>query len=220
MIEVNLHPDEERDRTAGGPDFSLSLPDLEGFGGLEALRSDPWHASFLIFLVLVPLVVGLMWYQQSSRAGTLETRLEEARADSARLADLRALSDSITARRSEIRDRIDLVQELDQNRFAWAHLMDELSRALPPEAWLTEINRRSPLPDLAVEVSGAAASALIITDFVQALEASRFFGEVRIVDSQRTETGGIQGQAFTLQVFYTPPPSSAVETRPMLAGGP
>lgn len=221
MIEVNLHPSGERKKKSRGPDLSLSLPDLEGFGGMEALRSDPWHASFLIFLVLVPLVVGYMWYQQGNRAEKLDTRLEEALADSARLADLRALGDSIRSRQTEIRSRVDLVKELDQNRFAWPHLMDELSRALPQEAWLTQISRTSALPDLQIEVRGAGTSALIVTDFVRALERSQFFTEVRIVDSERRQSGsGVQGQAFTLQVEYRSPPTAAVETRPMVAGGP
>lgn len=219
MIEVNLHPSGERKKKRG-PDLSLSLPDLGGFGGMEALRSDPWNASFLIFLVLVPLMVGFMWYQQGNRAEKLDTRLEEALADSARLADLRALGDSIRTRQTAIRSRVDLVQELDQNRFAWPHLMDELSRALPQEAWLTGVSRTSALPDLEIEIGGAGTSALIVTDFVRALERSPFFGEVRIVDSQRRQAAGMQAQGFTLRVEYTPPPRSSLQTRPMVAGGP
>lgn len=221
MIEVNLHPDSEGRKRGGGGlfDFSASLPDMEGIGGLENLRSDPWHASFMLFLVIVPLVVGFLWYQQSQRAEQLEGRLEAALADSARLADLRALSDSITARREEIQDRISLVRELDQNRFAWPHLMDEISRALPPRAWLTSIQRQGGLPDLRVRLAGAAMSPLVITEFVRALESSSFVSDVRIVRSQREEIEGVRTQRFTLSVGYRTPPASAVEQRPLVAGG-
>lgn len=221
MIEVNLHPGGEGKKRDGGAlsGLSISLPDLDEIGGLDTLRSDPWHASFLIFLVIVPLVVGFLWYQQSQRADHLNQRLEQALADSARLADKRALSDSITARRQEIQDRISLVRELDQNRFAWPHLMDEVSRALPAEAWLTGIERRSALPDLEVRLQGAGASALVITEFVRALESSSFIDEVKIVNSQRQEMAGIQAQAFSLSVTYRSPPASAVERRPLSTGG-
>lgn len=221
MIEVNLHPGEGGKKRGGGglSDLSVSLPDLEGIGGLETLRSDPWHASFLLFLVVVPLVVGFLWYQQSQRADRLNQRLDEALADSARLADLRALSDSITARREEIQDRIALVRELDQNRFAWPHLMDEVSRALPSRAWLTGIERQSGLPNLRVRLEGAGASPLVITDFVRALEGSTFVGEVRIVNSQRQQVEGMEAQSFTLSVTYREPPTSAVERRELVRGG-
>lgn len=217
MIEVNLHPDRDGRERGGG--FSVSLPDLEGIGGLDTFRSDPWHASFLVLLVLVPLVVGLLWYRQAERADRLEGRLDEALADSARLAELRGLSDSIDARRKEIRERISLVRGLDGNRFAWPHLMDEISRALPGRAWLTGVQRRSGLPDLRVELSGAAASPLVITDFVRALESSPFVGGVRIVNSQRQQIRGIQAQAFTLSVRYRSPPSSEVRRRELVTGG-
>lgn len=221
MIEVNLHPGGGEKKRDGGTlsGLSISLPDLDEIGGLDTLRSDPWHASFLLFLVIVPLVVGFLWYQQSQRADRLEQRLDSALADSARLADLRALSDSITARREEIQDRIALVRDLDQNRFAWPHLMDEVSGALPEAAWLTGIERRQGLPDLEVRLSGAGASPLMITEFVRALESSSFIGEVRIVNSQREERAGMQVQGFTLSVTYRPPPPSAVERRALAQGG-
>lgn len=222
MIEVNLHPGGGGKKRDGGAlsGLSISLPDLDEIGGLDTLRSDPWHASFLLFLVIVPLVVGFLWYQQSRQAERLEQRLDEALADSARLADLRALSDSITARREEIQDRISLVKGLDQNRFAWPHLMDEIGRALPSEAWITSIRREGELPDLRVRISGAGASPLVITDFVRALESSSFVSDVRIVNSQREQIAGIQAQAFTLSVGYRSPPASAVERRALATGGP
>lgn len=221
MIEVNLHPGgggKKRDGSALSG-LSISLPDLDGIGGLDTLRSDPWHGSFLLFLVIVPLVVGFLWYQQSQRTDRLEQRLDSALADSARLADLRALSDSITSRRELIQERISLVRDLDQNRFAWPHLMDEVSRALPEGAWLTAIERWRELPDLELQLSGAGTSPLVITDFVRALESSRFIGEVRIENSQREERAGMQVQGFTLSVVYRPPPSSAVDRRALAQGG-
>lgn len=217
MIEVNLHPGESGRERGGG--WSVSLPDLEGIGGLDTFRSDPWHASFLVLLVLVPLLTGFLWYRQAQRAERLEGRLEEALADSARLADLRALSDSIEARREEIRDRISLVRALDQDRYAWPHLMDEISRTIPERAWLEEIRRRSGLPDLRIELSGAAASPLVITDFVRSLEDSPFVDGVRIRNSQRQEIQGRRAQAFTLSVTYRSPPASAVERQELVAGG-
>lgn len=221
MIEVNLHPGGGKKKRDGGAlsGLSISLPDLDEIGGLDTLRSDPWHGSFVLFLVIVPLMVGFLWYQQSERAERLDQRLESALADSARLADLRALSDSITSRRQLIQERISLIRDLDQNRFAWPHLMDEVGRALPAQAWLRSISSESGLPDLRVRIEGAATSPLVITRFVRALESSTFISDVRIVNSQREDIQGVQAQGFELSVGYRTPPSSAVERRAVATGG-
>lgn len=219
MIEINLHPERGREssRKRGGSRFELpgfdALPGLGDFGG------DPWLSALLVAAVIVPLAVGGLWFLQRSEASDLETRLEEARADSVRLADLRALGDSLTSRRQEIRDRIEIVQRLDRDRFVWPHLLDEVSAALPDQAWLTTLKRQAPLPDVRVQILGVAAEPLVITRFVRNLEASPYIGDVQILGSQRQTEGGVSTQSFTLEVGYTDPPADAVRTAPLLAGG-
>ncbi|MFW6193787.1 MAG: PilN domain-containing protein [Gemmatimonadota bacterium] len=222
MIEVNLHPSAEakgRGRKGGLSGIEFEMPDFGGFSPVETFRSEPNRAIFLVAVVLVPLVVGLLWFRQSSRAGDLETRLEEARADSTRLADLRELSDSLTARREEIGDRVDLVQGLDDDRFVWPHLMDEIARALPQQAWLRGLKQQSELPDLELQVMGTASRPLVITEFVRNLEQSPFVGDVQIVGSNRQSSEGTSTQSFVLSVTYSPPPRSAVRRASVTGGG-
>lgn len=222
MIEVNLHPSgqKKRRRKKGGlSGFEFEMPDLGGFSPVEAFRSEPHRALFLTFVVVVPAVAGLLWFQQRSTAQQLEARLEQARSDSARLADLRQLSDSLTQRRREIRRRVQLVRELDDNRFVWPHLMDEVAAALPATAWLRGIKQQSELPDLRLQIMGTAARPLVITQFVRNLDSSPFIRNVQIVSSNKQTSGGISTQAFVLNVTYSPPPRSAVRRVPVAAGG-
>lgn len=219
MIEINLHPDRDRASGRKGGGRGLKLPSFEGFGGLGDLGGDPWRTALVVAAVVVPLAVGGLWYLQRSEASELEARLEEARADSTRLADLRALGDSLTSRRQAIRDRIELVQRLDRDRFVWPHLLDEISTALPEQAWLTTLKRQSPLPDVRVQILGVALEPLVITRFVRNLEASPYIGEVQILGSQRRTEGGVSTQSFTLEATYAEPPAAAVRTAPLLAGG-
>lgn len=219
MIEINLHPDRERASARKGRGKGFQLPSFEGLSGLGDLGGDPWRTALIAAAVLVPLVVGGLWYLQRSEASELEARLEEARADSTRLADLRALGDSLTSRRQSIRERIELVQRLDRDRFVWPHLLDEISTALPEQAWLTTLKRQAPLPDVRVQVMGVALEPLVITRFVRNLEASPYVGEVQILGSHRQTADGVSTQSFTLEVAYSRPPADAVRTAPLLAGG-
>lgn len=167
-------------------------------------------------VVLVPGVVLALWLTQRAEARGLEQRLEEATADSARLADLRAISDSLTERRQRIRERIALIERLDRNRFVWPHLMDEISRAVPSFAWLTSLKQLTPVPDVEVQIQGMAANPLTITEFVRNLEASPYISDVRILSSQQEEIEeGLAVQVFTLVATYWRA-AADVELRPIV----
>ncbi len=203
MIEVNLLPEKQRPRGASKRSPRAKI----GFKGSGKDR-DPWTTALIAAAVIVPGAIGVLWWGQNASAGDLETRLDEATADSARLADLRAVSDSLTARRQVIRERVALVEQLDRNRFVWPHLMDEVSRALPQLAWLTSLQQLTPVPDVSIQIQGIAANPLAITEFVRGLEASDYIAEVRILGSQKQtlEDGDLVVQAFTLNARYSEPP--------------
>lgn len=208
MIEVNLHPGGAKAKAKRRRTRRPSL-------GRRGARS-PWQTAMVAVLVAAPLVIATMWWFQHSRASTLEERREEAASDSARLADLRLLSDSLTERQTLVRQRVELIRSLDHNRFVWPHILDEISGSLPDFVWLTAIQESSPLPQLTIEIRGMAATALAVTEYVRRLEDSPFLGFVRILGSQQQEAEGsdLQVHAFTLLLDYTPqpmPPEAAGE---------
>jgi len=171
--------------------------------------------------IVIPLAAAFLWWSQRAEASSLQTRLDGATADSARLADLRIVSDSLTARREEIRDRVALVEQLDRNRFVWPHILDEVSRAVPRMAWLSSLRQTAPLPDVGVQIQGVAANPLAITEFVRNLQASDYFTDVRILGSQRQsiESGdsSIAAQSFTLSVRFTEPARGSLRSEPIIA---
>lgn len=200
MIEVNLLP--ERQKRRGGRRAASRGSRPKGV----ARDRDTWRLALVAVAVLVPLGMAVLWWGQRSVERELEARLEVATADSARLADLRAVSDSLSARRQLIRARVALVEQLDRNRFVWPHMLDEISRALPQLAWLTNLRQVSPLPAATVQIQGLAANPLSITEYVRNLEASTYIAEVRILGSQKqTLDDNLVVQAFTLTARYAPP---------------
>ena len=210
MIEVNLHPEGSKRRRKGP-----GLPKLGGmFAGRGGEGRDPWLTAAIAFAVIALLVIGWMFLSQRGERSGLEERLTEAVEDSARLSDLRELSDSLIARETRIRERLDLVEGLDDGRFVWPHLLDELSVALPDYAWLTGVAERSPLPGLEVEVEGMAANPLAITAFVRRLQRSPYVDQVRILGSQEQSLEGFSAHSFSLIVTYGAPPDSLVRFAP------
>ncbi|MGH7539466.1 MAG: PilN domain-containing protein [Gemmatimonadota bacterium] len=212
MIEVNLFPEQQRQRKGRrtpGPKPRIPQP---------GRPRDRWGTALRVVGVLAPAAVLFLWWTQRSQASDLESRLEVATADSARLAELRQVSDSLTARREEIRRRVALIEQLDGNRFVWPHMLDEVSRALPRFAWLTNLQRRSPTPEASLQIQGVAPNPLAITEFVRNLEASEYITDVRIMGSQKQELGDgeLVVQAFTLTARYRTP-APAGRTEPIVA---
>jgi Tfp pilus assembly protein PilN len=211
VIEVNLHPDRGRARRGTGRRLPFSLPtSFPSFGGGQRGGRDIWTTLAVALPVLVLLVVGWLWFSQRSERGELEARLEGAVEDSTRLSDLRSLSDSLTAREARIGRRLELVQSLDDGRFVWPHLLDEIGRAVPSYTWLTALRQNSAEPRLQVQVDGLAANPLAITEFVRNLQGSPYVGEVRILGSQQELVENVAAQAFKLMIVYdSPPPETA-----------
>jgi Tfp pilus assembly protein PilN len=206
MIEINLLPEGQKQgakRKAGRP----KVPSVKGL----SLGRDPWLTALLAVAVLVPLAALFLWLSQRAEARSLEERLEAATADSARLADLRAVSDSLSERQTLLRERMALIERLDRNRFVWPHLLDEISRGLPQFAWLTSVRRLTPLPDVSVQIQGMAANPLTITEFVRNLQASPYIEDVRILGSQQQELQDLAVQAFTLVAEFTSAAAGSTE---------
>ncbi|MDX1394846.1 MAG: PilN domain-containing protein [Gemmatimonadota bacterium] len=216
MIEVNLLPESQKSRSKK----SKRAAGAGGGGLAEAIKvKNPWNTALTVACIVVPAIGGYMWWSQRSTAGELETRLDVATADSARLAELRLVSDSLNERRSRISERVALVEELDRNRFVWPHLLDEISRAVPQLAWLSGLRQTSPLPSVGVQIQGIAANPLAITEFVRNLEASEYVTDVRILGSQKQtlDNGDLSVQAFTLTARFTEPAGGPPRTEPIIA---
>lgn len=218
MIEVDLRPGREKEPSGGGGlgDVELEMPD---WASLEGLRTDPWTAAVVIAGLVLAGGIAWSWMSQERRAEELDRRLERAVQDSARLTDLRTLSDSLIARRKSIRSRVRLVKELDRNRYVWPHLLVEVSRALPGVAWIVSMERTSSLPGLDLVIRGVAANPLAITSFVRNLREQPHVGSATIQGSSRQQVEGVTAQSFTLRLSYRRPPEAQVRTRPLVASG-
>jgi Tfp pilus assembly protein PilN len=121
MIEINLLPGtgkKSRSKSAG-----------VNFGGAAAAVAsrvkDPYLLGAVASVLVAALAIGTMFWYQQGREMRLNEALRSAQQDSIRFA-------------SVVR-QIELIKSFDNKRFVWPHLMDEISRALPPYTWVTSI---------------------------------------------------------------------------------
>lgn len=219
MIEINLAPGAPIKRRARrSQSSSLSLPSVPSFGG---------DSRMLIGAVLGLLAVaaaGWLLWSQASRMEALETRVQQEAADSTRFAATIELVNSLRAQQDTVRQQIDVIREVDQRRYVWPHLMEEISLALPAFTWLTEI-RSTPMqrdtlgvapPGPSFTIQGNAGSTQALTRFMNNLESSNFIRGVSLVTAQQVDVEGRTLHRFALEAQYETPPESVIETVPVV----
>ena len=106
-------------------------------------------------------VVGLLFTVQNARATEMEGRIEKAVRDSTRYAKVLSARRKLSAERDSVIRQLQIIRTIDDNRYNWAHILDEVSRALPAYTWLTVLEQTSkaPLPP-GIDTVAAGAEAV------------------------------------------------------------
>src|SRR5690349_20163957 len=142
MIEINLLPGAGRKARGRGTSAGFGAT----LAGVAAKVKDP-HLIFGVVTVGVVLaLVGALQWRQAAVQSSLEEEASIAQQDSMRYAAVLKEKRSAEARRDSVMKQLGIIKAIDNNRFVWPHLMDEVSRTMPPYTWLTNIVQSSPMP--------------------------------------------------------------------------
>lgn len=218
MIEVNLLPGGKKRPSRGGPKLSIPIPSIEG------VPKDPWILGTAGFAVVALLAVAYLYFGVTGRHGELTVAVNEAVADSIRYADLIQQHDALEARGDSIDRKVAVIREIDEARYVWPHIMDEVARALPEYTWIEGLLQVSLGDELQFRVNGYAGNVFAMTSFMTNMEASPFIRGVELIESsQQAYTEGEVTrlvQAFTLEAYYQQPPEEMLETVPLFGDEP
>lgn len=235
MIEINLLPGagkKPRGRSVG--------VNLAGkVSGVLAHVKDPWLlTAFAAVAFAIAGVSGMYWLQRT-KARQLDDNLARAQQDSIRYVAVIREKRKAEARRDSVLRQVELIKSIDSKRFVWPHLMDEVSRAMPPFTWLTSVaqtnapdpKKEAPLPKdakaaagvadniepptVAFRIIGNTVDIQALTRFIRLLEASPFIENVTLVKSAMILIDGKEITEFQLDATYQVPEPSAIRTVPV-----
>ena len=143
MIEVNLLPGQKKKQAGGGAKFKL--PD---FKSLLASIKDPWLiAAVVAWIVIGGGALGLFMLD-SGRQAALNGKVTKAQHDAERVSQYVAEKRKQEARRDELVAQINVIRQIDGQRYVWPHLMDQITKALPPYTWLQDMQQTASAPVL------------------------------------------------------------------------
>jgi Tfp pilus assembly protein PilN len=243
MIEINLLPGgggRKAKSRGGGGGVSIDIKGL--ITGLAGRFGDKYLLAAVASAVTAALVIGTLYSRQTYRAVTLAAAEEQAVKDSTRLAI--ALGEKVKAeaiRDSAIR-QINVIRSIDDDRFVWPHVMDEISRALTPYTWLTSIaiagtaqgsvnvvaspEGRARIDttvvreNISLRIIGQTVDIQALTRFMRQLEASPFLAQITLERSEAVLEGNKEVTQFSLLAVYTRPDPSTLRRVPLTLSAP
>jgi Tfp pilus assembly protein PilN len=154
MIKVNLLPG------AGGSSEGARTFDVRDLlTNATAGIKDKFLIGAITTVSVVVAIVAMLFMGQQSKERALVERERQAVEDSTRLKVVVAAKAKAEATRDSLYQQVAIIKSIDDSRYLWPHLLDEISNALPPYTWLTSVTQTSTPPSSAAVDSAQAAKA-------------------------------------------------------------
>ena len=124
--------------------------------------------------------------------------------------------------------QIGTISAVDQDRFVWPHIVDEVGSAVPDFTWLTSIaaipvsanattsDTTGSAPPITIKIVGRTSDLTNYTAFLRRLEESPWLGDVLPIDAKTITLNNRLITEFTIQATFTRADSSYIKTVPIL----
>jgi len=134
-----------------------------------------------LLLVATAVLLGWRYWSLRQESARIDADIVTATAETERLRSVLAQVAEFEKRKTQLQERVALIEELRKGQNAPVHMLDELSRAVPDRLWLTQLQQKNN----ELKIDGRTTSLTALSDFVGNLEASGYFARpVEILDSQ------------------------------------
>jgi len=136
-------------------------------------------------LILAAAVGGIGWRfvalnRQSAR---VDAEIAAAEQETVRLHSIIQQVQQFEQRRTQLQERVGLIEQLRKGQTGPVHMLDQISRSLPQMLWLTELKQNDKVQG-EVTIDGRCMTLTALSDFVKNLEDSGYFKKsVEIVNS-------------------------------------
>jgi type IV pilus assembly protein PilN len=169
-----------------------------------------------IILVLAVLFVGWRYWSLGRQSNQIDAEIAAAQLETSRLRSVIEQVQQFEQRKAQLQQRVVLIEQLRKGQTGPVHMLDQISRALPPMLWLTELKQAGD----DVVIDGRTTVLTSLTDFVTNLEASGYFKKsIDIVNTTAEPGTGSVGELvrFSIKASFQQPdvkPASASAPKP------
>jgi type IV pilus assembly protein PilN len=157
-----------------------------------------------LILVLAVLFMGWRYWAVTRDSARLDAEISAAQQETIRLHSIIVQVQQFEQRKAQLQQRVVLIEQLRKGQTGPVHMLDQVSRSLPPMLWLTELKQNA----TDVTIDGKCTTLTGISDFVANLEASGYFKRSIEIVSTTAEPGQGPGGdliKFSLKAIFQPP---------------
>ena len=173
--------------------------------------ANPFQAGQKLTLACMLILVGtgvfIAWRYLSlaNDSRRVDDEISAAQQEAGRLHSIILQVQQFEQRKAQLSQRVTLIEQLRKGQTGPVHMLDQISRSLPPMLWLTGLKQGSG-NDVVIE--GKCTSLTSLSDFVSNLESSGYFKKsIEIVNSQTEALAQPPGELikFTIKAVFQPP---------------
>jgi len=189
MIKVNLLSPEKKDVGKG-----IEVPSI-----VEKQRESQVHVGSAIAAAVITVgIIGFMYFSQSYRLDSRTRFLAERKARKTELDNVLKTLEYLEKAKKELDRKVKVIGDLKARQKQTVFMMDELSRVLPDWVWLTRLNFSGGV----LNISGRARTNHLIANFIDNLQSTNHFFNIRLNSTQRSRVSGIEVFNFSINCRY------------------
>jgi type IV pilus assembly protein PilN len=150
-----------------------------------------------LILILALLFVGWRYWTLARESNRLDADISAAQQETTRLHSVIQQVQVFEQRKAQLQQRVVLIEQLRKGQTGPVHMLDQVSRALPPMLWLTELRQI----DNTVVIDGRCTAITGLSEFVGNLEATGYFKRsIEIVSTVTEPTNQPPGELVRFQI--------------------
>jgi type IV pilus assembly protein PilN len=160
-----------------------------------------------LILVLTLAFVGWRYVSLNRESAKIDADITAAQQETVRLHSIIQQVQQFEQRRTQLQERVALIEQLRKGQTGPVHMLDQISLALPQMLWLTELKQTEKVPG-EVTIDGRCTTLTGLSDFVKNLEDSGYFKRsVEVVSSTAEPIPQPPGALIKFQVraVFQPP---------------
>jgi type IV pilus assembly protein PilN len=147
MIRINLLGVERKQVRSKGPSFDIG---------------QKLTVACSLILVASLLGIGYWYWTLSESSARVDREIAAANAEATRLRSLLNEVQTFEARRAQLTQRVQLIEQLRGGQSVPVQLLDHVSRSLPDMLWLTSMVQNGP----ELTIQGRSTTLIALSDFV------------------------------------------------------
>jgi type IV pilus assembly protein PilN len=165
-----------------------------------------------LILLLAGAGIGWRYFSLQNQSAQLDIDISAAQQETTRLHSIISQVQQFEQRKAQLQQRVALIEQLRRDQTGPVHMLDQISRSLPPMLWLTGLKQGTTPAEVVID--GRCTTMTGLSDFVANLEGSRFFKRgVEIIQSTTEAGSATVGELirFSIKATFQQPGGEAAK---------